>query len=134
MPADELAAEIAAGVGFRLWQENGAVIGVMGGQTVRDVFLIRHAYVRTADRRKGIGARLLADLRANLRAGAHRPVLVGTWEAARWAVAFYEKHGFRMVTPAEKDRLLRTYWTVPPRQIATSVVLADARWFERAER
>ena len=129
MPADELAAEIAAGVEFRLWQEDGAVIGVMGGQNVRDVFLIRHAYVRTAYRRRGIGARLLADLVAR----TERPVLIGTWAAATWAIAFYEKHGFRPVTPAEKDRLLRTYWTVPPRQIATSVVLGDARWFARVK-
>lgn len=129
MPAEELAAEIAAGVAFRLWQEDGAVIGVMGGQNVKDVFLIRHAYVRTAYRRRGIGARLLADLIAR----TERPVLIGTWAAATWAIAFYQKHGFRLVTPAEKDRLLQIYWTVPPRQIETSVVLGDARWFERAE-
>ena len=129
MPADELSAEIAAGVAFRLWAEDGAVVGVMGGQSVRDVFLIRHAYVRTARRRQGIGAALLADLIARI----DRPVLIGTWAAATWAVRFYQKHGFRLVTPVEKDRLLRTYWTVPPRQIATSVVLADARWFARAK-
>jgi GNAT superfamily N-acetyltransferase len=130
MPAAELAAEIAAGVAFRLWVEDGPnggerVTGVMGGQPVQDVFLIRHAYVRTARRRQGIGAALLADLVQR----TDRPVLIGTWAAAAWAVRFYEKHGFRQVTPAEKDRLLRRYWTVPQRQIAASVVLADARWF-----
>ena len=129
MPAEELSAEIAAGVAFRLWVKDGDIVGVMGGQNVRDVFLIRHAYVRTARRRAGIGAALLADLIGR----TDRPVLIGTWAAAIWAVRFYQKHGFRLVTPAEKDRLLRTYWTVPPRQIATSVVLADARWFALAK-
>lgn len=127
MTAGDLAAELAAGVAFRLWTEGGRVMGVMGGQPVGDVFLIRHAYVRTVARRQGIGSALLADLLE--RSGA--PVLIGTWAAARWAVRFYEKHGFCRVGEADKDRLLRLYWTVPERQIAASVVLADARW--RAE-
>ena len=127
MSADELAGEIAAGVQFRVWVEGRAVVGVMGGQAVQDVFLIRHAYVRTLRRRQRIGARLLADMMMRV----DRPMLVGTWSAALWAIRFYERHGFQKVTPTEKDRLLRTYWTVPDRQIETSVVLADARWLVR---
>lgn len=126
MAQDEIAAEIAAGVVFRGFERDGALIGVMGVQPVRDVVLIRHAYVRTADRRSGIGSSLLADSMA----GIGCPVLVGTWAAAHWAVRFYEKHRFRLTTPAEKDRLLRAYWSIPDRQIETSVVLADGRWFD----
>jgi len=99
----------------------------MGIQHVGDVSLIRHAYVRTADRRQGFGSRLLEALRMQ----ASKPLLVGTWAAASWAIRFYERHGFRLVTPEEKDRLLRTYWTISDRQIETSVVLADGRWIER---
>ena len=96
----------------------------MGIQDVDDVTLIRHAYVRTAQRNHGIGGKLLAHLSTM----TARPLLMGIWAAATWAVRFYEKHGFRLVTPAEKDRLLRKYWTIPERQVETSVVLADARW------
>ena len=124
MPADELERELAAGVEFWGYEEAGALVGVMGVQDVRDVALIRHAYVATALRGRGIGARLLGHLLAQ----TTRPVLVGTWAAATWAVRFYERHGFRLVAPAEKERLLRAYWTIPDRQIDTSVVLADARW------
>jgi N-acetylglutamate synthase-like GNAT family acetyltransferase len=92
---------------------------------VRDVTLIRHAYVLPQAQRRGIGARLLDRLRQDVA----NPLLVGTWAAAWWAVRFYEKHGFRLVTPETKDRLLRTYWTISDRQIETSVVLADERWF-----
>lgn len=128
MPADELAREIAAGVAFAGFEEQGGIAGVMGAQPVKDVTLIRHAYVRSARQRKGIGAALLKHLLAR----TDRPVLIGTWAAARWAIRFYEKHGFKVVTPEEKERLLRLYWTVPDRQIATSVVLADRRWFARS--
>jgi GNAT superfamily N-acetyltransferase len=125
MPEAELRGEIDAGVAFSGYEEAGALAGVMGIQEVGEVTLIRHAYVRTAHRRRGIGAKLLASLMERTR----RPVLLGTWAAADWAVRFYEKHGFRHVPPGEKDDLLRRYWTVPERQIETSVVLADARWF-----
>jgi GNAT superfamily N-acetyltransferase len=91
----------------------------MGAQPVADVLLIRHAYVRTEWQRQGIGSRLIGDLLAR----ADRPVLVGTWAAASWAVAFYEKHGFAVTPNAEKNRLLQTYWSIPDRQIETSVVL-----------
>lgn len=96
----------------------------MGIQQVRDVTLIRHAYVRTANRQQGIGTQLLAHLRTL----TSRPILIGTWADATWAVGFYQKHGFRLLTPQEKNRLLKLYWTIPPRQIETSVVLADEKW------
>lgn len=117
--------EIAAGVEFFAFSEaaNGSVIGVMGIQDVADVTLIRHAYVRTSLQRGGVGSALLWHLTAI----AKRPVLIGTWAAATWAVRFYEKNGFTQVSPAEKDRLLRTYWNIPARQVETSVVLADER-------
>ncbi|MFW6154220.1 MAG: GNAT family N-acetyltransferase [Planctomycetota bacterium] len=127
MTAEHLAGEIAAGVRFWGWATDGELLGGMGIQDVDDVTLIRHAYVRTTHRGRGIGSALLAHLRTL----AVRPILIGTWAAATWAVAFYRKHGFRQVTDAQKDRLLRRYWTLPARQIETSVVLADPTWVDR---
>jgi N-acetylglutamate synthase-like GNAT family acetyltransferase len=98
----------------------------MGIQHVRDVSLLRHAYVRTVSRQKGFGGELLGVLRVQ----TSKPLLVGTWAAAAWAVRFYEKHGFRLVTPGEKDLLLKKYWNISDRQIQTSVVLANEKWFE----
>jgi GNAT superfamily N-acetyltransferase len=123
-PHEELAQALAAGVVFWGYEENGELLGVMGIQPVQDVTLIRHAYVRTTRRGGGIGGRLLEFLRTQ----TERPILIGTWAAAEWAIRFYEKYGFRRVTPEEKDRLLTRYWTIPARQVETSVVLADARW------
>lgn len=124
MSRDELRQEMRDGVEFWGYEENGELEGVMGIQPVQDVTLIRHAYVRTRRRKSGIGAQLLAHLR-NLVQG---PVLIGTWADASWAIRFYEKHGFELVTPnEEKNRLLRKYWTVPDEQIATSVVLVDRK-------
>ena len=111
-------------------EEAGSLIGVMGVQHVRDVTLIRHAYVQSASQGRGIGGRLLAHLRTL----THEPVLIGTWADAVWAVRFYERHGFRVVDPAAKERLLRSYWTVPPRQIETLVVLLDQQWSAVGER
>ena len=125
MPKDDLHREIDRGVRFWGWQLDNRLIGVMGIQDVQDVTLIRHAYVRTAQRGQGIGGKLLVELR-NLTA---RPILIGTWAAATWAIGFYEKYGFRQVTPVEKDRLLKKYWSIPERQVETSVVLGDERWF-----
>ncbi len=122
--------ELDAGVVFRGFQEGGELIGVMGVQDVKDVTLIRHAYVRTADRNKGIGGTLLTEIKKLI----VRPCLVGTWAAAVWAVSFYQKHGFTLVTPRQKDRLLKTYWSIPERQVETSVVLADANWFTKQNR
>ena len=124
MPEAELRAEIAAGVNFWGYEAEGGLLGVMGRQDLVGVTLIRHAYVDPAAQRQGVGARLLAHLLEEIPG----PVLVGTWAAAWWAIRFYEKHGFRLVTQEEKDRLLRTYWTISPRQVETSVVLADPKW------
>ena len=95
-----------------------------GIQPVQDVTLIRHAYVRPAHQGQGIGGMLLAALRRQ----TTRPILVGTWANAAWAIRFYVKYGFRLLSPEEKDRLLRNYWSIPERQIETSVVLADSKW------
>jgi GNAT superfamily N-acetyltransferase len=126
MSRDKLQHEIDQGVVFWGYEESGALTGVMGIQPVRDVTLIRHAYTRTGSQKRGIGAGLLGHLR-EIAAG---PVLIGTWVDAVWAIRFYEKYGFQMVGPKEKDRLLKKYWTIPERQIETSVVLADAKWRE----
>jgi GNAT superfamily N-acetyltransferase len=120
MPPEELREEIQNGVQFYAWTENNTVVAVMGIQQVNDVTLIRHAYVLTNRQRRGIGAKLLTHL---LNMAQTSTVLVGTWEAAYWAVSFYEKHGFRIVSKEEKDLLLRKYWRIPERQIETSVVL-----------
>jgi len=120
MSAKGLREEINSGVEFFGWQEKGKIIGVMGIQHVKDTTLIRHAYVLTKYQRKGVGGELLKYL-MNL---AKSPeVLVGTWKNATWAIRFYEKHGFRLTSSKEKDKLLRKYWNIPQRQIETSVVL-----------
>jgi GNAT superfamily N-acetyltransferase len=119
MPADELDGEIAAGVRFWGCEDRGALVGVMGVQPKDDVDLIRHAYVAPASQRCGVGAALLDDVVS----GAARPLLVGTWAAAEWAIAFYRRHGFEQVSPERRTQLLQTYWTIPDRQIETSVVL-----------
>jgi GNAT superfamily N-acetyltransferase len=120
MPRAELMAEIAAGVEFWGWDDAGAPVGVMGLQRVRDATLIRHAYVRPSHQNRGVGRELLTTLVSQ----ATGPLLVGTWAAATWAIRFYERHGFRLVTAEEKDRLLDTYWSISARQRDTSVVLA----------
>jgi GNAT superfamily N-acetyltransferase len=121
MPREELDGEIAAGVEFWGCEDgDGRLVGVMGVQPVKDVVLIRHAYVLPATQGRGIGGKLLEHLTAN----TSGRILIGTWAAAEWAVGFYRKHGFVQVTPELKDRLLRTYWNIPERQIDTSVVLA----------
>jgi N-acetylglutamate synthase-like GNAT family acetyltransferase len=124
MSREKLQHEIDEGVVFWACEESGIVAGVMGLQQVQDVTLIRHAYVRTSSQKRGIGAHLLAHLRVL----ANGPVLIGTWADAVWAIRFYERHGFQIVSPREKDRLLKKYWTVPERQIETSVVLVDSKW------
>jgi GNAT superfamily N-acetyltransferase len=129
MPREELRHEIDSGVVFYGYEDEGVLDGVMGLQDVQDVSLIRHAYVRTVKQRQGIGGKLLSHLLAQ----TGRPVLAGTWADAVWAVRFYEKHGFRLVGREEKNRLLRKYWSIPGRQVETSVVLADQKWFDFAE-
>jgi GNAT superfamily N-acetyltransferase len=127
MPREELMHEIDADVRFWGYEEDGELLGVMGIQDVLDVTLIRHAYVRTAQQNKGIGGKLLSHLRTL----TSRPILLGTWADATWAIRFYEKHKFRLVTPEEKDRLLKKYWSIPDRQIETSVVLVEESWIEK---
>ncbi len=127
MPADELAHEVAQGVIFWGYEEDGALLAVMGLQPMQGVSLIRHAYVLPERQGQGLGGRLMAHLREQ----TSQPLLVGTWADAWWAIRFYEKHGFRLVSGEEKERLLRKYWTIPERQVETSVVLADERWGRR---
>ena len=121
MSRAEMKAEIVSGVCFYGYHLDGALVGVMGIQEVKDVTLIRHAYVLTECRGQGIGRRLLERMK-QLTA---RPILIGTWKAATWAVKFYQQNGFRLVDEEEKNRLLKTYWTVPERQIEESVVLTN---------
>ena len=124
MPAEELREEIEAGVIFYGWFENDSLVGVMGIQSVKCTTLIRHSYVLTKYQRRGIGGELLKYLFGL----AETPeILVGTWADAIWAIRFYEKQGFKMVSQKEKDRLLREYWDIPERQIETSVVLKFAK-------
>jgi N-acetylglutamate synthase-like GNAT family acetyltransferase len=124
MSREKLQHEIDEGVVFWGYEESGTLAGVMGIQQVQDVTLIRHAYVRTSSQKRGIGAHLLTHLREL----AKGPVLIGTWADAAWAIRFYESHGFQMVGSQEKNGLLKKYWSIPERQIETSVVLADATW------
>ena len=124
MTREELQKQIDEGVQFWNCTENEKIIGVMGIQFKEDVTLIRHAYVRTAERKKGIGSRLLQYLSTI----ATTPVLIGTWADAKWAIEFYQKHGFRLLPEEEKNNLLRKYWTIPERQVETSVVLASSDW------
>jgi GNAT superfamily N-acetyltransferase len=121
MRQDELNSEIAAGVTFWGYEDDGVLVGVMGMQSVRDVDLIRHAYVLPSSQRRGVGDGLLGHLRQL----STRRMLIGTWDAAEWAIRFYRRHGFELVSPARKTVLLKTYWSVPDRQIDNSVVLAN---------
>lgn len=120
MPMNELVKEIAAGVVFWVAEEKGRMLGVMGIQDKGDVALMRHAYVAPAAQKKGVGTKLLRHVEGL----TGKPVLIGTWAAATWAIEFYRRNGFTVVPNAEKDRLLRKYWSIPERQIETSVVLS----------
>ena len=130
MSRDELKREIEDGVSFWGYEETGNLIGVMGIQDKGDVALIRHAYVRTIRRNQGIGTRLLHFLEST----PGRPMLIGTWADATWAVSFYQRSGYRIVSEKEKNLLLRKYWKIPERQVETSVVLANAKWVGIRER
>ena len=130
MSRDELQHEIDQGVLFWGYEVKGDIVGVMGIQHIQDVTLIRHAYVRSASQKLGIGEKLLSELRKQ----TDRPILIGTWTAAEWAIRFYEKHGFRRVSNRQKNRLLEKYWSIPKRQVETSVVLADRTWFDLCEK
>jgi N-acetylglutamate synthase-like GNAT family acetyltransferase len=124
MPADALAREIAEGVVFWVAEQEGRLAGVMGIQDKGDVALVRHAYVAPTTQRTGVGTKLLRHVEGLV----DKPILIGTWAAASWAIEFYRRNGFTVVPSDHKDHLLRTYWSIPARQIETSVVLANGRW------
>jgi N-acetylglutamate synthase-like GNAT family acetyltransferase len=124
MTQDELQRELTAQVAFDGVEVDGVLCGVMGLQDRGEVVLIRHAYVAPAHQRTGVGGQLLQRLLAR----TAKPVLIGTWAAATWAIDFYRRHGFRVVSADEKTRLLERYWAVPARQREASIVLADSRW------
>jgi N-acetylglutamate synthase-like GNAT family acetyltransferase len=130
MSTDELEREISGGVVFWVAEQEGRLLGVMGIQDKGDVALVRHAYVAPTLQRKGVGTRLLRHVERL----ADKPILVGTWASASWAIEFYKRNRFTIVPNSDKDRLLRKYWSIPARQIKTSVVLADGRWMEAQER
>jgi GNAT superfamily N-acetyltransferase len=123
MSRPQLLSEIHAGVHFWGLEDSGVLVGVMGIQQVRDATLIRHAYVRKQYQGLGIGGELIHWIIAQ----ARRPLLVGTWAAAAWAIRFYERHGFKAVAGEDRQRLLETYWTIPARQRDVSVVLIYER-------
>ena len=122
MPADELEREIAEGVVFWVAEQEGRLAGVMGIQDKGDVALVRHAYVAPITQRAGVGTRLLRHVEGL----SDKPILIGTWAAASWAIEFYRRNGYTVVPERDKDHHLRTYWTIPARQIEGSVVLANA--------
>lgn len=127
MSREELEREMASGVQFWVDDEESRIAGVMGIQDKGEVALVRHAYVAPSLQRKGVGRRLLRHVQGL----TGKPMLIGTWAAASWAIEFYSRNGFALVSEEDKDRLLRAYWSIPERQIETSVVLADRRWLER---
>jgi len=127
MSKDELQHELEEGVVFWGYEEDEGLVGVMGLQHIQDVALIRHSYVRPLKQNHGIGKELLSHLREQ----TTLPMLIGTWADAVWAIRFYEKNGFELVSPEVKDSLLKKYWSIPERQIESSVVLADRAWFAR---
>ena len=129
MPMEELAGEIDRGVEFWVAEEDGRMLGVMGIQDKGAVALVRHAYVLRDTQRRGVGTQLLRYVEKLVT----KPVLIGTWADASWAIDFYRRNGFTLTSKQQKERLLRKYWTIPERQIETSVVLADRRWAEHAE-
>jgi N-acetylglutamate synthase-like GNAT family acetyltransferase len=130
MPVDELSNEIASGVAFWVAEQGGQLAGLMGMQDKGDVALVRHAYVAPATQKSGVGTTLLRHVQSL----TDKPILIGTWAAASWAIEFYRRNGFTLVSTAQKDHLLQKYWSIPVRQIETSVVLADRRWMESQQR
>jgi GNAT superfamily N-acetyltransferase len=126
MTREELENEIQNGILFWGFEEAGRILGVMGIQDKGEVTLIRHSYVLTEFQRRGIGTRLLRRLESI----THKPILIGTWAHAWWAVSFYRKNGFTLLPHEQRDQVLRTYWSIPERQVETSVVLADRKWMK----
>jgi len=130
MPADELSLEIASGVVFWVAEREGQLAGLMGIQDKGEVALVRHAYVARDTQKSGVGTSLLRHVQSL----TDKPILIGTWAAASWAIEFYRRNGFTVVSTTQKDRLLQKYWSIPARQVETSVVLADRRWMESQQR
>ncbi len=130
MTRTELREQIESGVKFSCFCEDDKVLGVMGIQDKVDVILIRYAYVLSSSQNRGTGTMLLIELTHDVQ----KPILIGTWKAAAWAIGFYIKNGFRLVPEEEKEVLLRRYWSIPERQIETSVVLADGKYDTAKER
>src|SRR6266404_9393887 len=130
MPADELSEEIASGVVFWVAEREGQLAGLMGIQDKSEVALVRHAYVAPNTQKTGVGTALLRHVQSL----TDKPILLGTWAAASWAIEFYRRNGFTIVSTTQKNRLLRKYWSIPARQVETSVVLADRRWMESQQR
>ena len=126
MPANELEKEIAAGVVFWVAEDEGRISGLMGIQDKGEVALVRHAYVASSTQRSGVGTKLLHYVESMV----DKPILIGTWAAASWAIEFYQRNGYTLLSTGDTDRLLRTYWSIPTRQIETSVVLASRRWVD----
>lgn len=126
MSLEELKAEIGNGIVFWGLERDGQLLGIMGIQDRSDVTLIRHAYVWSRAQKLGIGTKLLQYLQSM----TEKPILIGTWAAASWAISFYERNGYTVVSEDEKNRLLRKYWSIPERQVETSVVLANQTWNE----
>src|SRR5512132_674382 len=127
MPMHELRGEIAAGVEFWVADED-RILGVMGIQDKGDVALVRHAYTATTAQRKGVGTELLRHIERL----TPKPMLIGTWADAKWAIEFYQRNGYTLLSTAQKNRVLPLYWSIPARQVETSVVLADRRWMQQA--
>ena len=123
MTKEKLKSEIMKGIEFWCYEENGTILGVMGIQQIQDITLIRHAYIRPQNRRQGIGSLLLEFLKLKI----EKPIFIGTWSAANWAIAFYQKHEFFLVKEDIKTKLLKKYWNISERQNETSVVLADKK-------
>jgi N-acetylglutamate synthase-like GNAT family acetyltransferase len=128
MPAGELQKQIDEGVAFSVAEDEGQMLGVMGIQDRGEVALVRHAYVSTTVQRGGVGTKLLRHVQSL----THKPILIGTWADAAWAIGFYQRNGFVVVPKQETARLLRRYWSIPDRQVETSVVLADQAWQKSA--
>jgi N-acetylglutamate synthase-like GNAT family acetyltransferase len=124
MPLDELKYEIEDGIIFWGIEEGGNLVGIMGIQDKVTVTLIRHAYVLTNMQNRGMGTQLLQHLEGMTK----KPVLIGTWETATWAIRFYERNGYCLLSRGETEQLLKTYWNIPERQVETSVVLANSTW------
>ena len=124
---EELKIQINEGVEFWNYQNDNEIIGVMGIQFENKVTLIRHAYIKTFFQQKGIGSKLLIHLIEMVKT----PVLIGTWADASWAINFYKKHGFKVLSNEQKNNLLNTYWKVPERQMQTSVILASKNWKDK---